>query len=122
MPPQDALGVPRGTIRATVLIETIFGAFEMDVEILYELRLTIPAGASTAAVGITFSASSKNSVIYPSFMLPNRSEVTMDRHFLKSYSELLIKTFHRRNNHSMCGMAAKVPVKNDPVANQRGVG
>src|ERR1700683_5369236 len=56
---------------------------------------------------------------HPSFMLPNRSEVTMDRHFLKSYSELLIKTCHRREIHAMGGMAAQVPVKNDPVANQQ---
>jgi malate synthase len=113
---QDALGVPRGTIRATVLIETIFGAFEMD-EILYELR-DHSAGLNCGRWDYMFSFIKKFRN-HPSFMLPNRSEVTMDRHFLKSYSELLIKTCHRRNIHAMGGMAAQVPVKNDPVANQQ---
>jgi malate synthase len=58
---------------------------------------------------------------HPSFMLPNRSEVTMERHFLKSYSELLIQTCHRRNIHAMGGMAAQVPIKNDPVANEQAI-
>ncbi len=113
---QDALGVPRGSIRATVLIETIFGAFEMD-EILYELR-DHSAGLNCGRWDYMFSFIKKFRN-HPSFMLPNRSEVTMDRHFLKSYSELLIKTCHRREIHAMGGMAAQVPVKNDPVANQQ---
>jgi malate synthase len=113
---QDAVGVPRGTIRATVLIETIFGAFEMD-EILYELR-DHSAGLNCGRWDYMFSFIKKFRN-HPRFMLPNRSEVTMDRHFLKSYSELLIKTCHRREIHAMGGMAAQVPVKNDPVANQQ---
>jgi malate synthase len=112
---QDALGVPRGTIRGTVLIETIFGAFEMD-EILYELR-DHSSGLNCGRWDYMFSFIKKfrNN---PSFVLPNRGEVTMERHFLKSYSELLIKTCHRRNIHAMGGMAAQVPIKNDPAANQ----
>lgn len=113
---QDALGVPRGTIRGTVLIETIFGAFEMD-EILYELR-DHSAGLNCGRWDYMFSFIKKFRN-HPGFMLPNRGEVTMDRHFLKSYSELLIKTCHRRNIHAMGGMAAQVPVKNDPAANQQ---
>jgi malate synthase len=113
---QDALGVPRGTIRATVLIETIFGAFEMD-EILYELR-DHSSGLNCGRWDYMFSFIKKFSN-HPSFMLPNRSEVTMERHFLKSYVDLLIRTCHRRNIHAMGGMAAQVPIKNDPVANQQ---
>jgi malate synthase len=113
---QDALGVPRGTIRATVLIETIFGAFEMD-EILYELR-DHSSGLNCGRWDYMFSFIKKFRN-HPSFMLPNRSEVTMERHFLKSYSELLIQTCHRRNIHAMGGMAAQVPIKNDPAANQQ---
>jgi malate synthase len=113
---QDALGVPRGTIRATVLIETIFGAFEMD-EILYELR-DHSSGLNCGRWDYMFSFIKKFRN-HPGFMLPNRSEVTMERHFLKSYSELLIKTCHRRNIHAMGGMAAQVPIKNDPAANQQ---
>jgi len=113
---QDSLGVPRGTIRATVLIETIFGAFEMD-EILHELR-DHSAGLNCGRWDYMFSFIKKFRN-HPSFMLPNRSEVTMDRHFLKSYVDLLIQTCHRRNIHAMGGMAAQVPIKNDPVANQQ---
>ncbi len=113
---QDLLGVPRGTIRATVLIETIFGAFEMD-EILYELR-DHSAGLNCGRWDYMFSFIKKFRN-HPSFMLPNRSEVTMERHFLKSYVDLLIQTCHRREIHAMGGMAAQVPIKNDPVANQQ---
>jgi len=113
---QDALSVPRGTIRATVLIETIFGAFEMD-EILYELR-DHSAGLNCGRWDYMFSFIKKFRN-HASFTLPNRAEVTMERHFLKSYSELLIKTCHRRNIHAMGGMAAQVPVKNDPAANEQ---
>jgi malate synthase len=113
---QDALGVPRGTIRATVLIETIFGAFEMD-EILYELR-DHSSGLNCGRWDYMFSFIKKfrND---PHFVLPNRGEVTMERHFMRSYSELLIQICHRRNIHAMGGMAAQVPIKNDPVANQQ---
>jgi malate synthase len=112
---QDALGVPRGTIRATVLIETILASFEMD-EILYELK-DHSAGLNCGRWDYIFSFIKKFRN-HKEFVLPNRSEVTMTRHFLKSYVELLIQTCHRRNIHAMGGMAAQVPIKNDPVANE----
>jgi malate synthase len=111
---QDRLGVPRGTIRATVLIETILSAYEMD-EILYELK-DHSAGLNCGRWDYIFSFIKKFRN-YPNFMLPNRAEVTMERHFLKSYVDLLIQTCHRRGIHAMGGMAAQVPIKNDPVAN-----
>ncbi len=114
---QDALGVPRGTIRATVLIETILASFEMD-EILYELK-DHSAGLNCGRWDYIFSFIKKFRN-HPEFVLPNRAEVTMTRHFLKSYVELLIQTCHRRNIHAMGGMAAQVPIKNDPVANEAG--
>src|SRR5258707_15553694 len=113
---QDALGVPRGTIRATVLIETILASFEMD-EILYELR-DHSAGLNCGRWDYIFSFIKKFRN-HPTFVLPNRAEVTMERHFLKSYVELLIQTCHRRGIHAMGGMAAQVPIKNDPVANEQ---
>ena len=111
---QDSLGVPRGTIRATVLIETILASFEMD-EILYELR-EHAAGLNCGRWDYIFSFIKKFRN-HANFVLPNRAEITMERHFLKSYVELLIQTCHRRNVHAMGGMAAQVPIKNDPVAN-----
>ena len=116
---QDALGVPRGTIRATVLIETILASFEMD-EILYELRI-IPRD-STADAGTTFSASSRNSAIIRNSCCRTAPKSRWTRHFLKSYVELLIQTCHRRGIHAMGGMAAQVPIKNDPAANEAGAG
>jgi len=116
---QDRLGVPRGTIRATVLIETILATFEMD-EILYELR-DHSAGLNCGRWDYIFSFIKKFRN-FPQFMLPNRAEVTMTRHFLKSYVDLLIKTCHRRGIHAMGGMAAQVPIKNDPVANEQALG
>jgi malate synthase len=113
---QDALGIPRGTIRATVLIETILASFEMD-EILYELR-DHSAGLNCGRWDYIFSFIKKFRN-FPEFVLPNRSLVTMDRHFLKSYVDLLIQTCHRRGIHAMGGMAAQVPIKNDPVANEQ---
>jgi malate synthase len=112
---QDELGIPRGTIRATVLIETILAAFEMN-EILYELR-DHSAGLNCGRWDYIFSFIKKFRS-RPDFVLPNRSEVTMDRHFLNSYVLLLIKTCHRRGIHAMGGMAAQIPIKNDPAANQ----
>jgi len=111
---QDALGVPRGTIRATVLIETILAAFEMD-EILYELR-DHSAGLNCGRWDYIFSFIKKfrNRA---SAVLPDRAQVTMDRAFLKAYVDLLIHTCHRRGVHAMGGMAAQIPIKNDPVAN-----
>src|SRR5271154_1490338 len=111
---QDAVGVPRGTIRATDLIETIFGAFEMD-EILYELK-DHSAGLNCGRWDYMFSFIKKFRN-HADFVLPNRGEVTMTRHFLKSYVDLLIQTCHKRNIHAMVGMAAQIPIKNDAAAN-----
>jgi len=115
---QDALSIPRGTIRATVLIETIFASFEMD-EILWELR-DHSSGLNCGRWDYMFSFIKKFRN-HPAFVLPNRAEVTMERHFLKSYVDLLIQTCHRRNVHAMGGMAAQVPIKNDPAANQQAI-
>jgi malate synthase len=113
---QDELGIPRGTIRATVLIETILAAFEMD-EILYELR-EHSAGLNCGRWDYIFSFIKKFRN-RPDFVLPDRSVVTMDKHFLKSYVDLLIRTCHRRGIHAMGGMAAQIPIKNDPEANEK---
>jgi malate synthase len=112
---QDELGIPRTSIRATVLIETILAAFEMD-EILYELR-DHSAGLNCGRWDYIFSFIKKfrNG---PDFVLPNRSEVTMERHFLSSYVNLLIQTCHRRGIHAMGGMAAQIPIRNDEQANE----
>ncbi|HEV8382903.1 MAG TPA: malate synthase A [Gemmatimonadales bacterium] len=112
---QDALGIPRGTIRATVLIETILAAFEMD-EILYELK-DHSAGLNCGRWDFIFSVIKKFRH-RPDFVLPDRGRVTMDRHFLKSYVDLLIHTCHRRRAHAMGGMAAQIPIKHDPAANE----
>jgi malate synthase len=111
---QDDLGIPRGTIKATVLIETILAAYEMD-EILYELR-EHSAGLNCGRWDYIFSCIKKFRN-HPEFCLADRVLVTMTTHFLKSYAELLIKTCHRRNIHAMGGMAAQIPVKNDEAAN-----
>ena len=113
---QDRLGIPRGTIRATVLIETILAAFEMD-EILYELR-EHSSGLNCGRWDYIFSYIKKFRN-RPDFVLPDRSIVTMEKHFLKSYVELLIRICHRRGIHAMGGMAAQIPIKNDPVANEK---
>ncbi|CAJ0824734.1 2897_t:CDS:2 [Entrophospora sp. SA101] len=112
---QDLLGIPRGTIRATVLIETILAAFEMD-EIIYELK-EHSAGLNCGRWDYIFSMIKKfrNN---PNFVLPSRSDVTMTVPFMDSYVRLLIKTCHRRGVHAMGGMAAQIPIKNDPAANQ----
>jgi len=112
---QDALGVPRGTIRATVLIETILASYEMD-EILWELR-DHSAGLNCGRWDYIFSFIKKFRN-RPDFVLPNRALVTMERPFLNAYVQLLIKTCHRRGIHAMGGMAAQVPIKNDPAANE----
>ncbi len=113
---QDELGIPRGSIRATVLIETILAAFEMD-EILYELR-EHSSGLNCGRWDDIFSFIKKFRV-HPRFVLPDRSQVTMDRHFLSSYVELLIQTCHRRGIHAMGGMAAQIPIRHDAVANEK---
>jgi malate synthase len=116
---QDALGLPRGTIKATVLIETILGAFEMD-EILYELR-EHSAGLNCGRWDYIFSFIKKFRS-HPHFVLPDRASVTMERHFLKSYVDLLIKTCHRRGVHAIGGMAAQIPIRDDPKANEAAMG
>ena len=113
---QDTLGVPRGTIRATVLIETILASFEMD-EILWELR-DHSAGLNCGRWDYIFSFIKKFRN-HARFVLPDRAQVTMDKAFLNAYVQLLIKTCHRRGIHAMGGMAAQVPIKNDPEANQQ---
>jgi malate synthase len=112
---QDALGIPRGTIKATVLIETILAAFEMD-EILFELREHC-VGLNCGRWDYIFSFIKKFRN-RPEFLLPDRAGITMDRHFLKSYVDLLIKTCHRRGAHAMGGMAAQIPIRDDPKANE----
>jgi malate synthase len=112
---QDALGMPRGTIKATVLIETILAAFEMD-EILYELR-EHSAGLNCGRWDYIFSFIKKFRN-HRDFLLPDRAAVTMERHFLKSYVDLLIKTCHRRGAHAMGGMAAQIPIRHDTKANE----
>ena len=111
---QDELDIPRGTVKATVLIETILAAFEMD-EILYELR-EHSAGLNAGRWDYIFSCIKKFRV-NRDFCLADRAQVTMTTHFMKSYAELLVKTCHRRNTHAMGGMAAQIPVKNDDKAN-----
>ena len=112
---QDYLGISRGTIRATVLIETILAAFEMD-EILWELR-EHSAGLNCGRWDYIFSYIKKFRN-RPECVLPDRSQVTMTRHFLNSYVELLVSTCHRRGAHAMGGMAAQIPIKNDEEAHK----
>jgi malate synthase len=111
---QRELGVPQGSIRATVLIETILAAFEMD-EILYELR-DHSAGLNCGRWDYIFSFIKKFRA-HRDLMLPDRGSVTMDKAFLAAYVSLLIKTCHRRGIHAMGGMAAQIPIKNDDAAN-----
>jgi len=115
---QKELGIPQGSIRATVLIETILATFEMD-EILYELR-DHSAGLNCGRWDYIFSFIKKFSRD-PKVVFPDRAQVTMTTHFLSSYSKLLIRTCHRRNIHAMGGMAAFIPIKNDPVANEKAI-
>ena len=112
---QEYLGLPKGTIRATVLIETIAAAFEMD-EIIYELR-DHSAGLNCGRWDYIFSFIKKFRS-RPEFVLPDRAEVTMEQPFMRSYVELLIHTCHRRGVHAMGGMAAQIPIRNDPKANE----
>ena len=111
---EEALGTKTGAIKATVLIETILAAFEMD-EILYELR-EHSAGLNCGRWDYIYSFIKKFRN-HPDFVLPDRAELTMTRHFLRTYSLLLIKICHRRNVHAMGGMAAQIPIKGDEAAN-----
>jgi malate synthase len=111
---QDELGLPRGTIRATVLIETVLAAFEMD-EILYELR-DHSSGLNAGRWDYIFSIIKKFRD-RPDFVLPDRAQVTMTVPFMRSYTELLVKTCHRRGAHAMGGMAAFIPSRRDAEVN-----
>jgi malate synthase len=111
---QDRLGVPRGTIKATVLVETILAAFEMD-EILFELR-EHSAGLNAGRWDYIFSVIKKLGH-RPEFVLPDRADVTMAVPFMRAYCELLVKTCHRRGAHAMGGMAAFIPSRRDPEVN-----
>ncbi|KAH8922564.1 putative malate synthase, glyoxysomal [Atractiella rhizophila] len=111
---QSLLGIPRGTIRATVLIETIHGAFQMD-EILFELR-EHSSGLNCGRWDYIFSFIKKFRM-NPKFVLPDRSAVTMTVPFMSAYVNLLIKTCHRRGVAAIGGMAAQIPIKNDEKAN-----
>jgi malate synthase len=112
---EQKLGLAPQTIKVTVLIETILASFEMD-EILYELRETI-VGLNCGRWDYIFSFIKKFSR-RPDFVLPDRQQVTMTTHFLRSYSKLLIRTCHRRGAFAMGGMAPQIPIKNDARANE----
>ncbi len=116
---EQSLGIAHGTIKVTVLIETILAAFEMD-EILWELRDYI-VGLNCGRWDYIFSYIKKFSR-RADFVLPDRNQVTMTAHFLRSYSLLVIKTCHRRRAFAIGGMAAQIPIKDDPAANERAIG
>ncbi len=113
---QQMLGIPRGTIRATVLIETILAAFEME-EILYELR-EHSAGLNAGRWDYIFSII-KKFCNRPSVLLPDRSQIGMTVPFMRAYTELLVRTCHTRGAHAMGGMAAYIPSRKDPEVNER---
>ena len=115
---QDLLGIPQGTIKATVLIETILATFEMD-EILYELR-NHSAGLNCGRWDYIFSFIKKLAAD-ETMLLPDRSQVTMGSPFMLAYSKLCIKTCHRRNVSAMGGMSALIPIKSDAEANDRAI-
>ncbi|MBA3609805.1 MAG: malate synthase A [Rubrobacter sp.] len=113
---QDELGIPQGTIKATVLIETFPAAFEME-EILYELR-EHSAGLNAGRWDYIFSYI-KTFRNWEDRVLPDRASVTMTVPFMRAYTQLLIKSCHRRGAHAIGGMAAQIPVPNDPEANEQ---
>jgi malate synthase len=112
---QDRLGIPRGTIKATVLIETVLAAFEME-EILYELR-EHSAGLNAGRWDYIFSVIKKFRE-RPEFVLPDRAQVTMTVPFMRAYTELLVRTCHGRGAHAIGGMAAFIPSRRDPEVNE----
>ncbi|NOT02913.1 MAG: malate synthase A [Phycisphaerales bacterium] len=112
---QDTLGIPRGTIRATVLIETILAAFEAE-EILYELR-EHSSGLNCGRWDYIFSFIKKFRN-RPEFVLPDRAQVTMTVPFMRAYAQQVVKVCHKRGAHAIGGMAAQIPIKNDPIANE----
>jgi malate synthase len=113
---ERALALPNGSIKVTVLIETIAAAFEMD-EILYELRDRI-VGLNCGRWDYIFSFI-KYQAADPHALLPDRSQVTMEQPCMRAYAQLAIRTCHRRGAHAIGGMAAQIPIKNDPAANER---
>lgn len=115
---QEALGIPRGTLKATVLIETVPAAFEMD-EMLYELR-EHSSGLNCGRWDYIFSFI-KLFGRDPTRVLPDRGQVTMSQPFMRAYTQLVIKTCHRREVHAMGGMAAQIPIKGDPEANAQAI-
>jgi malate synthase len=116
---EEALGIPHGSIKATVLIETVLAAFEMD-EILWELR-EHAAGLNAGRWDYMFSIIKKFRD-RPEFVLPDRNSVTMTAPFMRAYTELLVKTCHRRGAHAMGGMAAFIPSRKDPELNETALG
>lgn len=116
---QQALGIPVGTIKATVLIETILAAFEMD-EILHELKDHM-AGLNCGRWDYIFSFIKRFKQV-PGYLFPDRAQITMTRHCMHSYSLLAIKTCHRRGAHAIGGMAAQIPIKGDPERNAAALG
>ncbi|KAI9087529.1 hypothetical protein K1719_030399 [Acacia pycnantha] len=112
---EEKAGIERGSIRATVLIETLPAVFQMN-EILYELR-DHSVGLNCGRWDYIFSYV-KTFQAHPDRLLPDRVQVGMAQHFMKSYSDLLITTCHRRGVHAMGGMAAQIPIRDDPVANE----
>ena len=115
---QEALGIPRGTFRATVLIETLPAAFEMD-EILYELR-EHSSGLNAGRWDYLFSTI-KTLRRRKDLVLPDRQQLTMTVPFMRAYTELLVKTCHRRGAHAMGGMAAFIPTRKDPAVNEAAI-
>jgi malate synthase len=115
---QEELGIDQGTIKATVLIETILAAFEMD-EILYELR-DHAAGLNAGRWDYIFSIIKKFRE-RPEFVLPDRAQVTMTVPFMRAYTDLLVQTCHRRGAHAMGGMAAFIPSRKDPEVNETAI-
>jgi len=113
---EEELELPRGSIKATVLIETVLAAFEMD-EILWELR-EHAAGLNAGRWDYMFSVIKKFRH-RPEFILPDRNTVTMTAPFMRAYTELLVRTCHRRRAHAMGGMAAFVPSRKEPAVNER---
>ncbi|MEV1286892.1 malate synthase A [Micromonospora sp. NPDC049679] len=113
---QERLGLPAGTIRATVLIETFPAAFEME-EILYELR-EHSAGLNAGRWDFMFSVIKKFRTRGHDFLLPDRNAVTMTAPFMRAYTELLVRTCHRRGAHAIGGMAAFIPSRRDPQVNE----
>ncbi len=116
---QEMLDIPRGTIKATVLIETILAAFETD-EILYELR-DHAAGLNCGRWDYIFSFIKRFRKV-PGYIFPDRSQITMTRHCMQSYALRVIQSCHRRGAHAMGGMAAQIPIKNDSHANEVALG